>query len=142
MASNKRIALYDYIEVDGVDLSNFARSVAFASDDDQIDASGFNATGSDETLAGKRVKTITIEFMMSRAENEVHQTLYPLHRDKTLFDLEWRANVNAGASATNPALRGTVNLPSWAEGATRGDLEVTSLTFVSQGDDGLEYYAT
>ncbi len=138
----KRIALTDYIEVDGVDLSYFARSVAFTSTDDQIDVSGFNATGADETLAGKRARQVTVEFGMGRGSNEPHQVLYPLHKNRSEFDFVWRADVNAGVSSTNPELRGTVILPEYDEGATRGDYETASLTFVSQGDDGLEFYET
>lgn len=138
----KRIALTDYVEADGVAISDFCRSVAFTSDDAQIDASGFNATGVDETLAGKRVRQVVVEVMMGRGSNEPHPLLYPLHRDKSVFSFEWRADVNSAASATNPALRGLVTLPSFAEGATRGDLEVATLTFISQGIGGLEFYET
>lgn len=139
---SKRIALTDYIEVDGVDLSYFARSIAFTSTDDRIDVSGFNATGTDEYLAGKRVKEVTVEFGMGRGSNEPHSVLYPLHRDRSEFDFVWRANVNAGVGPTNPELRGVVILPEYSEGATRGDYEVASLTFVSQGDNGLEFHET
>lgn len=141
--SNKRIALTDYVAVDGVSFAaGFVRSVAFTSDDAQIDVSGFNATGTDEILAGSRTQSVTVEFFMTRANAEVHQVLYPLHRDKTIFDFEWRANQNAVASATNPALRGSVKLPSWVEGATRGDVETASLTFISDSSNPLEFYET
>ncbi len=141
--SNKRIALYDGFTIDGVSFdSGFVRSVSFVSDDEQIDASGFNATGDDEILAGKRTKSVTLEFFMTRASNEVHQVLYPLHKNKTIFDFAWIANQNAGPSATNPELRGSVKLPSWSEGATRGDVEVTSLTFISDPSNPLEFYET
>lgn len=142
MSSNKRIALYDYVEVDGVALSSFARSVAFTSEDEQVDVSGFNATGVDEFLAGKRARSITIEFFMSRASNEVFQVLYELHRDKTVFGIVWRANVNSAASSTNPELRGSVTLPTFDIGATRGDAEVATFTFISQPTSGLEFYET
>lgn len=138
----KRIALTDYIEVDGVDLSYFARSVAFTSADDQVDVSGFNATGTDESLAGKRARSVTVEFGMGRGSNEPHQVLYPLHKNRSEFDFVWRSDVNNAVGATNPELRGTVILPQYDEGAVRGDYETASLTFVSQGDDGLEFYET
>ncbi len=139
--SSKRIALKDYVEVDGVDLSLYCRSVAFSSVDERVDASGFNSTGADEFLAG-RTREITCEFMNSRAANLVHQVIYRLHDEKVEFDFEWRADSTAGASSTNPALRGTVILPEYQEGAVRGELEVLSLTFVSQGDAGLEFSYT
>lgn len=141
--SNKRIALYDSVSVDGVSFAaGFVRSVAFTSDDAVVDASGFNASGTDESLAGQRTQSVTVEFFMTRAANEVHQVLYPLHRDKAIFSFEWIANQNLGVSATNPALRGSVKLPSWAEGATRGDVETASLTFISDSSNPLEFYET
>ena len=138
----KRIALTDYIEVDGVDLSYFALSVAFASDDALIDVSGFNATGQNESLAGVRVRTLTVDFGMGRGSNEPHQVMYPLHRDKSEFNVKWRADVNSGVSATNPELSGTVILPSYPEGAVRGAYETSTMVFQSQGDAGLEFSET
>lgn len=138
----KRVALYDFIEVDGVTISSFVRSVSFDSTDDQVDASGFNATGTDETLAGKRARSVTLEVMMGRGSNEPHSVLYPLHKNRSTFDFVWRANVNSAVGPSNPELRGEVTLPTYSEGATRGELEVATLTFVSQGDSGLEFYET
>lgn len=141
--SNKRIALYDYVEIDQISFaSGFVRSIEFTSEDEQVDASGFSATGVDEILAGRRTRSVTVEFFMTRAANEVHQVLYPLHRDKTIFEFVWRANQNSSVSATNPELRGNVTLPSWTEGATRGEVEVASLTFISDPTTPLEFYAT
>lgn len=139
----KRIALYDYFEIDGVQFdTGEVRSVAFSSEDEQVDASGFNATGNDETLSGKRAKSVTLEVFMKRDAGSVKDILYPLHRDRATFEFVWRADQNAGVSATNPELRGDVTLPTWAEGATRGEVEVATLTFISQGDAGLEFYDT
>lgn len=135
----KRIALHDYIEVDGEDLSEFARSVSFTSEDEQVDVSGFNASGQNETLAGNRARSVTVEFFMSRESGEVHDTIYPLHRDREEFEFVWRADQNEVVSSTNPELRGTVIVPTYGEGATRGEAETTSITFVSQGDAGLEF---
>jgi hypothetical protein len=142
-ATDKRIALKDLIEIDNVDLSNNARSIAFTSEDERIDASGFNTTGASEFLAGTRVREVTIEFIMTRGSAGVHQTLYRLHDARVEFDFSWRADGSASISSTNPELRGTVILPSYSEGATRGELEVASLTFVaSRATDPLTFYAT
>jgi hypothetical protein len=139
----KRIALTDYIEVDGVDLSNFCRSIEFTSEDEQVDASGFNADGASEFLAGTRVRQVTCEFIMGRSAMEPHQVLFPLHDNKSSFDFVWRAETSVGVSASNEELRGTVILPSYGEGATRGELEVRSVTFVaSAATDPLTFYST
>jgi hypothetical protein len=141
MATGKRIALNDYVEVDGVDLSTFFHRIGFTSDDEQIDVSGFNATGSDEILPGKRALSVEADVWVSDASNESKQVLYPLHRDRTVFNLAWKKS-RSSVSATNPELRGSVRLPTWTEGATRGEGETTALTFVSDPSNPLEWYAT
>jgi hypothetical protein len=141
MATGKRIALNDYVEVDGVDLSTFFHRIGFTSDDEQIDVSGFNATGSDEILPGKRTLSVEADVWVSDASNESKQVLYPLHRDRTVFNFAWKKS-RSSVSATNPELRGSVRLPTWTEGATRGEGETTALTFVSDPSNPLEWYAT
>lgn len=142
MADGKRVALYDYVECDGADLSKWCRGVTFTSTDDQIDASGFNATGSDDYLAGKRAQSVQLDIIMSRDANGPHAVLAPLHRDRSEFDFVWRPDVNSAAGATNPELRGTVILPEYGEGATRGDLEVTTITLVGTSTSPLTFYET
>ena len=141
--SNKRIALYDYVEIDQISFaSGFVRSVSFSSEDEQVDASGFSATGVDEFLAGRRTRSVTVEFFMTRASNEVHQTLYPLHRDRTVFDFAWRHDMTADASATNPELRGSVQCLTYSPGATRGEAETFSVTLTAADSDGLTFHST
>lgn len=140
---SKRIALKDYIAVDGVDISNFCRAVNFTSTDDRVDASGFNSTGASEFLAGTRVQEVACDFIMGRASSEPHNVLWPLHRDRSEFNFVWRADGSASVSAANPELRGLVVLPEYAEGATRGELEVATLTFVaSNAATPLAFHAT
>lgn len=142
-ATDKRIALKDLIQVDGVDLSNNARSISFTSEDDRIDASGFNTTGASEFLSGTRVQEVTVEFIMTRGTGGVHQTLWQLHNGRAEFDFLWRADSSAVIGVANPELRGTVILPTYGEGATRGELEVASLTFVAaDATDPLVFYET
>lgn len=138
----KRVALFDYVECDNVDLSNFARSVEFSSEHQQVDVSGFSATGADEFLAGNTVQTVTVEFYGSYGTGEVHQTLYGLHKARTIFDFVWRPNVNAVVSATNPELRGSVQLLTYSPGATRGEADTFSATFSAADSDGLVFFAT
>lgn len=139
----KRIALTDHIALDGVTFdSSDIRSVAFTSEDEQVDVGGFNANGVTEFLPGQRTRSVTLEVYMNRASTSIHQVLYPLHRDKTTFDFVWRADVNNTVSSTNPELRGSVKLPTWNEGATFGEAEVATLEFISQASNPLEFYAT
>ena len=138
----KRIALKDLVECDNVDLSSFAHSVSFTSQHDRVDVSGFNTTGADEFLAGKTTQEVTVDFWMGRGSSEPHQVLYPLHRDRTVFDFRWRADQTASVSATNPELRGSVQLLTYGEGANRGDAETASMTFTAADETGLVFYET
>lgn len=126
----KRIALTDFLEIDGVDLSNLARSIEFESTDEEVDVSGFNPTGSSEFLQGTRVRAVTVEFYGSRGSNEVHQVVFPIHDGRLSCDLVWRADSNASVSATNEELRGEVKIPVYGEGATRGEAETATIRFV------------
>ena len=139
----KRLALYDSIEVDGVDLSNLARSVEFESEDEEVDVSGFNPTGASEFLQGTRVRAVTIEFYVSRGSNEVHQVVFPIHDARGTCDFAWRADSNAAVGATNEELRGTVRIPTYTEGGTRGEAETTEIRFVeADADDPLTFHST
>jgi hypothetical protein len=139
---SKRIALYDYVEVDHVDLSNFCSAINSNSEHAREDVSGFSASGSDEFLAGRTTQDVTGEFFGSGGSNEAFQVLQPLHRDKSIFPIRWRKNVNAGVSATNPELRGNVQLLTFPQGATRGEVEKFSCTFTPADATGLVWYET
>lgn len=139
---SKRIALKDYISVDGVDLSSFARSVESQSDHERVDASGFNSTGANEYLAGQTEQSVTVEFFGSYGAGEVHDTIYPIHRDRTTVAFVWRIDQTAAVSATNPNLTGNVQILSYGPGATRGEVETFSVTFVAADSSGLVWTGT
>lgn len=136
---SKRIALKDFVEVDGHDLSTFCRSVGFSSEHEQIDVSGFNASGADENLAGKTAQSFTAEFFGAYGSGETHDVLYRLHRDRTVFGVKWRPDQTAVVSATNPQLEGNVQLLSYSPGANRGEAEAFSVTFSAADETGLVF---
>jgi hypothetical protein len=135
----KRIALKDKILVDAVDLSNFARSVEFSSEHERVDVSGFNPTGSNEYLAGQTEQSVTVEFFGSYGAAEAQQTLYPIHRDREIVAFEWTPDQTQAVSATNPALRGNVQLLTYNPSATRGEEEAWTAEFVAADPAGLAY---
>lgn len=138
----KEIALYDFVEADNVDLSNFARQVTANFERTEVDVSGFSASGKNEYLPGPMDQEITVVFFQSHGSGEVFQTLYPLFRDGTAFDFAWRKNMNSSASATNPECRGTARIYTWPDDSTRGDVRTLSITFRSGDEDGFEYFYT
>ena len=136
---SKRIALKDHVSVDAVDLSNLARAVEFSSEHERVDVSGFSATGANEYLAGQTEQSVTVEFYGSYGASEVHQTLYPIHRDREVVPFEWRPDQTAAVSATNPQLEGNVQVFSYGPGATRGDVDTYEVTFMAVDAAGLAF---
>lgn len=138
----KRIALFDYIEVDGVDISNFCRSYNFTSEHEQVDVSGFSATGANESLAGQTVQSVELEVFGSYGTGEIYDILYPIHRDRSVVTFKHRPNQNNAVSGTNPQLEGNIQILTWAEGATRGEVEAFPVTLAAADEDGLTYVET
>jgi hypothetical protein len=136
----KRIALKDNVTVDAVDLSNFCRSVEFSSEHSREDVSGFNALGTNEWLAGPTDQSVTCEFYGSYGTGEVHATLYPIHKDREVVAFAWRPDQTAVVSATNPELRGNVQLYTYGPGGTRGDVDTFTVTFNAADEDGLQFF--
>ena len=114
----------------------------YSSEHEQVDVSGFSATGADEFLAGKTTQSVTVEFYGSYGTGEVHQTLFNLHKNRSTFDFVWRPDQTAVVSATNPELRGVVQCLTYGPGATRGDADTFSVTFTAADEDGLWFYST
>jgi len=138
----KRIALKDSVKVDTTDLSTFARSVSFTSEHARVDVSGFNAAGVDEFLAGSTTQSVTVEFYGSYGTAEVHQTVYPIHKNRTIVAFAWRPDQTAVASATNPELRGNVQVLTYNPSVTRGDADTYSVEFTSADSAGLAFFTT
>jgi hypothetical protein len=138
----KRIALFDFISVDGHDISNFCRSYNFTSEHEQVDVSGFSASGANESLAGQTVQSVELEVFGSYGANEVYDILYPIHRDRSVVAFIHYPNQNLPVSGTNPQLSGNVQILTWAEGATRGEVEAFPVTLAAADEDGLVYSDT
>ena len=105
--------------------------------------SGFTATGANEYLAGQTEQSVTCEFFGGYGATEVHQTLYPIHanREVVAFAVAGRPD-RRRLSATNPELRGNVQLLTYNPSATRGEAETWEATFVAADSAGLTYHTT
>ena len=113
-----------------------------AREHERVDVSGFTATGANEYLAGQTEQSVTIEFFGGYGATETHQTLYPIHSNREVVEIEWRADQTAAVSATNPELRGNVQLLTYNPSATRGEAETWEATFVAADSAGLTYHTT
>jgi len=138
----KRVALKDSFMVDTSDLSNLARAVNADFSDEQVDVSGFSATGVNEYLPGPRTQTVTVTFYGSYGASEVHAVLYPLYKNRSTTVIKWRTDQTTPVSATNPELRGNAKLFSYGPGATRGDVDTFDVTFTAFDAAGLDWFTT
>jgi hypothetical protein len=138
----KRVALKDQVMIDTTDLSNFARDVRLSSEAERIDVSGFNATGAQEFLAGQLTQSVTVEFYGAYGAGETHAVLYPLHKNRTTAAFKWRPDGTTPVSATNPELRGNVQVLTYGPGATRGDADTYSVEFTAVDAAGLQFFTT
>ncbi len=136
----KYIAFSWAVAVDDVTLDNFARDVQIASEHASVPVTGFNPTGVEETLAGTTTQSITVEFYGSYGAGEVHQTLYPLHKNRDIFPIAVRHDLNSAVSATNPEWRGNVQALTYSPGVTQGEPETFSVEFTAADADGIVAY--
>jgi hypothetical protein len=72
----------------------------------------------------------------------VHATLYPIHQGRTVVPIAWRHDMSTPASATNPELRGNVQLYTYGPGGTRGDVDTFPVTFNAADAAGLAFFTT
>jgi len=90
-----------FISINGVTLSDHAKSVTVEDTRDQVDITAFGATSKAYTKGLGDAK-ITVEFYQDFAAGKVHATLQPLIGSATPVTVEVRATSGA-RSATNPA---------------------------------------
>jgi hypothetical protein len=135
----KRIALHDEITLGSTDLSNLARSWSYESEHEQVDVSGFSATGTNEFLSGQTTQSVTVEFYGSYGSGEVHDTVYPLHRDKDTDTLTIVIDGLLDATEATATLSGLVQVPTYGAGATRGEVDTFEVTFTAGDEDGITF---
>ena len=128
-----------YVFVNSVDLSDHAFSMDTPESHEQVDVSGFSATGTKEFLAGQTTQEITIGFLQDFAASKVHATLQPLFTNRTQFLITVKPT-SSGVSSTNPTFSGTVQLNQYnglsGQLNARGEMTVT---FTAATTDGLTW---
>lgn len=136
---NKRIALHDFVEIDGTDVSYWAKGVELGSEHERVEVGGFTPTGRDEFLAGRTEQQVQVTFNMSP---DLHNLLWPIHRDREIVPFAWREDMNNPVSSDNQELRGEVQLLTYPRGAARGEVEEATMVFTAVGEDGLDYFSS
>lgn len=133
------IAKKDYVELDGVDISNDCSGVHPNLSKDQVDASGFSTTGKRTLLAGQETNEVTLDVFFT---STTHGILYQAYKNEVAIDFVWRPDSNSAASGTNPELRGSVNVFDYPPEAVYGDVRRFSVTLSAADEGGLVFYET
>jgi len=133
------IAKKDYVEFDGVDISNDCNGVHPNLTKDQVDASGFSSTGKRTLLAGQETNEVTLDLFWTPT---VHGLIYQAYQGETAVDFVWRPDVNNAVGPNNPELRGTVNVFNYPPEAVYGEVRRFSVTLSAADEGGLVFYET
>jgi hypothetical protein len=127
-----------YISINGVTLSDHAKSVTTEDNRDQVDFTAFGATSK---VYGKGLGDgkITVEFFQDFAAAKTHATLQPLISSTTPFTVEVRPT-SAARSATNPAILMTALLFNYSGLAgSIGDASTMTAEFQNAAQGGITY---
>ena len=127
-----------FVAINGVTLSDHAKSVTTEDNRDQVDFTAFGATSK---VYGKGLgdAKITVEFFQDFAAANVHATLQPLISSTTPFTVEVRPT-SAARSATNPAVLMTALLFTYSGLAgSIGDASTMSAEFTNASQTGMTY---
>lgn len=127
-----------YILINGVVLSDHARSVTIEDTRDQVDFTAFGATNK---TYGKGLGDgkFTVEFYQDFAAAKTHATLQPLISSTTPFTIEVRAT-SAARSTTNPAFVMTALLFNYnGLSGSVGDASTFTAEFQNASQTGITY---
>jgi|SRR6185369_14057268 len=114
-------------------MSNAFDTFGFTSDDSDVDVSGFSVSGVDETLSGTRAEGFTGDVFIT-AESEA--ILWPLHRDRTIFNVSWQPDGLIDSSRTT--YHAQCQLRTFDPSATRGQPYKTTATFKVADPNGIQ----
>ena len=117
MAYTKKVARHDKITFDGTDVSNSFRSFGRPSEDDEVDVSGFSATGVDEFVSGSRNQRFEGEAFYTE---EVALIIEPLYTARTPTVITWQPD--GLIDATREIYSGTCTITQFSPTDTRGDV--------------------
>ncbi|TDE40499.1 hypothetical protein E1295_31870 [Nonomuraea mesophila] len=120
----------EYVELNGVDMSDHAKQGTLALSAAQLDPTAFG-DGWVKALGGLKSGTLTIELMDDYDASEVDATLWPIFG--TVVPFVVRPDAGA-ASPTNPEYSGEVLITTHSVGGSVGELAMKSgLSFPTSG---------
>ena len=95
MAYTKKIAKFDKILIDDVDVSNSFSEFGYSSEKERVDVSGFSSSGTDEFLPGSTTQGFSGTAFYTE---ELAAIVEPLHRNNTLATISWQPDGLADAT--------------------------------------------
>jgi hypothetical protein len=127
-----------YVSINGVNLSDHAKSVTVEDNRDQVDITAFGATSKAYTKGLGDAK-VTVEFFQDFASGKVHQTLQPLLGSTTPITVEIRPT-SAARSTTNPAMLMSALMFNYnGIAGSVGDASSFTAEFVNAAQAGMTY---
>lgn len=121
--------LNEYVALNGVDSSSWARQGTLALEAAALDATAFG-DGWQKNVAGLKSGTLTIEFLDDFDASEVDATLWPLFGTVVTFEVRPDAG---SVGANNPKYTGSVLINTHTVGGNLGELATKSVTFPTSG---------
>ncbi len=132
MSYTKIVALHDYIEIDGTDVSNSFSAFGLTSDDGTVDVSGFSVTGTDETLSGTRAEGFSGQAFYS---DDLADLLWPIHYNRDVVKVLWKPNGLIDATAQE--YYANCQLRNFDPTNTRGSASTMPVSFVVADANGV-----
>ena len=128
MAYTKKIARYDKILIDDVDVSNSFSEFGYTSEHSEEDVSGFSVSGVDETLPGSTAQSFSGTAFYTE---ELAAIVEPLHRNRTVCTISWQPD--GLVDATREIFYGECTINQFGPANTRGS--VSTMPFAARPAD-------
>lgn len=123
------VLLNEFVEINAVNSSGWAKSGALAMEATQLDASVFG-DGWVKNVAGLKSGTLTVEFLDDFSASQLDATLWPLFGTLVTF----KVRPDAGAVGTgNPQYSGSILIAQHNVGGSLNELAGKSLSFPLSG---------
>ncbi len=118
------------VRVDGVDLSDHARSCTINQEAEELDVTAFGPDGTKAMRRGLITGSIEVEFFQDQATQSVDDVLSPLFDSGDPFFVYIQQDADDALGATNPGWQGKCILTTYNPLAAEvGQLSMTTVTF-------------
>lgn len=125
----KRAATDWKVVVGSTQLSSWAFDVQITDEKEQIDVSGFSATGAKEFVPGSADQTIEVTFRNDFGAGGPYATIYPLYQGGSVFKLWVQGDSTDATAATNPWYGGSASCYAFPVSATLNEVEEITVPF-------------